>query len=61
MSNTYAIKAHGSQYIVTKNDRIIIASATRQPMTFATIEAAQAFVTIQVAADDRHAMPYSTR
>ena len=58
MTNTYAIIAHGNSYAVTKNDRMIILSATKQTMTFPTIEAAQSFVTINRNADDRHSMPY---
>lgn len=59
MSNTYAIVDLGKgQYAVTKNGRTIVLSATKQPMPFATTKAAQAFITIQIAADDRHATPY---
>lgn len=56
--NVYAIIAHGTEYAVTRNGHAIILSATRKPMTFATIAAAQAFIAVNVAADDRHAMPY---
>jgi hypothetical protein len=62
-SNTYAvINADNGQYAVTKNGRTIIVSLTRKPMTFTTIEAALAFVTINQNADTRHnlrdMMPY---
>ena len=52
--NTYTIKNIGSAYVVTKNERPIIASLTRQPMPFVTEAAAQAFINIQIAADRRH-------
>lgn len=50
----YKIISHGDGYTVTHNDYTIILSATRKPMTFKTYADAQAFVTIQIAADRRH-------